>query len=46
MLIVDVDTNNFIDKPEDMSVVIDKVNASITRVILRYPASVLPDIIP
>jgi deoxyadenosine/deoxycytidine kinase len=29
MLIVDVDTNNFIDKPEDMSVVIDKVNASI-----------------
>lgn len=29
MLIVDVDSNNFIDKPEDMSVVIDKVNASI-----------------
>jgi deoxyadenosine/deoxycytidine kinase len=29
MLIVDVDTVNFIDKPEDMSVVIDKVNASI-----------------
>jgi len=29
MLIVDVDTNNFIDKPEDMSVVIDKVSASI-----------------
>jgi deoxyadenosine/deoxycytidine kinase len=29
MLIVDVDTNNFIDKPEDMSVVIDKINASI-----------------
>ena len=29
MMIVDVDTNNFIDKPEDMSVVIDKVNASI-----------------
>jgi deoxyadenosine/deoxycytidine kinase len=29
MLIVDVDTYNFIDKPEDMSVVIDKVNASI-----------------
>ncbi len=29
MLIVDVDNNNFIDKPEDMSVVIDKVNASI-----------------
>ncbi len=29
LLIVDVDTNNFIDKPEDMSVVIDKVNASV-----------------
>jgi deoxyadenosine/deoxycytidine kinase len=29
MLIVDVDSNNFIDKPEDMSIVIDKVNASI-----------------
>jgi deoxyadenosine/deoxycytidine kinase len=29
MLIVDVDTYNFMDKPEDMSVVIDKVNASI-----------------
>jgi len=29
MMIVDVDNNNFIDKPEDMSVVIDKVNASI-----------------
>src|SRR5512133_390170 len=29
MLIVDVDTNNFIDKPEDMSIVLDKVNASI-----------------
>jgi deoxyadenosine/deoxycytidine kinase len=29
ILIVDVDTNNFIDKPEDMSVVIDKINASI-----------------
>jgi deoxyadenosine/deoxycytidine kinase len=29
MMIVDVDSNNFIDKPEDMSVVIDKVNASI-----------------
>jgi deoxyadenosine/deoxycytidine kinase len=29
MLIVDVDNNNFIDKPEDMSVVIDKVNASL-----------------
>lgn len=29
MLIVDVDTYNFIDKPEDMSFVIDKVNASI-----------------
>jgi len=29
MLIVDVDTYNFIDKLEDMSVVIDKVNASI-----------------
>jgi deoxyadenosine/deoxycytidine kinase len=29
MLIVDVDSYNFIDKPEDMSVVIDKVNASI-----------------
>ena len=29
MLIVDVDTYNFIDKPEDLSVVIDKVNASV-----------------
>jgi deoxyadenosine/deoxycytidine kinase len=29
MLIVDVDTYNFIDKQEDLSVVIDKVNASI-----------------
>jgi deoxyadenosine/deoxycytidine kinase len=29
MLIVDVDSNNFIDKPEDMSVVIDKINASV-----------------
>jgi len=29
MMIIDVDTNNFIDRPEDMSVVIDKVNASI-----------------
>lgn len=29
MMIVDVDSNNFIDKPEDMSVVIDKVNASL-----------------
>jgi deoxyadenosine/deoxycytidine kinase len=29
MLIVDVDNYNFIDKPEDMSVVIDKVNASV-----------------
>jgi len=29
MLILDVDNNNFIDKPEDMSVVIDKVNASL-----------------
>jgi deoxyadenosine/deoxycytidine kinase len=29
MLIVDVDSYNFIDKQEDMSVVIDKVNASI-----------------
>jgi len=29
MLIVDVDSNNFIDKPEDMSIVIDKVNASV-----------------
>ncbi|HJZ42012.1 MAG TPA: deoxynucleoside kinase [Bacteroidales bacterium] len=29
MLIVDVDSYNFIDKPEDLSVVIDKVNASI-----------------
>ncbi len=29
MLIVDVDNYNFIDKPEDLSVVIDKVNASI-----------------
>jgi len=29
MLIVDVDSYNFIDKPEDMSVVIDKVSASV-----------------
>lgn len=29
MLIVDVDTYNFIDKAEDLNVVIDKVNASI-----------------
>lgn len=29
MLIVDVDTHNFIDKPEDMSYVIDKVSAEI-----------------
>ena len=29
MLIVDVDSYNFIDKPEDLSVVIDKVNASV-----------------
>jgi deoxyadenosine/deoxycytidine kinase len=29
MLIVDVDNYNFIDKPEDLSVVIDKVNASV-----------------
>jgi len=29
MLIVDVDSYNFIDKPEDMSVVIDKINASV-----------------
>ena len=29
MLIVDVDNYNFIDKPEDLNVVIDKVNASI-----------------
>ena len=29
MLIVDVDSYNFIDKPEDLSVVIDKVNAEI-----------------
>jgi deoxyadenosine/deoxycytidine kinase len=29
LLIVDVDTINFIDKPEDLSVVIDKVNASV-----------------
>ncbi len=29
LLIVDVDTCNFIDKPEDMSVVIDKVNATV-----------------
>jgi hypothetical protein len=29
MLIVDVDSYNFIDKPEDLNVVIDKVNASI-----------------
>jgi deoxyadenosine/deoxycytidine kinase len=29
MLIVDVDSYNFIDKQEDLSVVIDKVNASI-----------------
>jgi deoxyadenosine/deoxycytidine kinase len=29
MLIVDVDSYNFIDKPEDLSVVIDKVSASV-----------------
>jgi deoxyadenosine/deoxycytidine kinase len=29
LLIVDVDNYNFIDKPEDLSVVIDKVNASV-----------------
>jgi deoxyadenosine/deoxycytidine kinase len=29
MLIVDVDSYNFIDKPEDLNVVIDKVNASV-----------------
>ena len=29
MLIVDVDSYNFIDKPEDLSVVIDKINASV-----------------
>jgi hypothetical protein len=29
MLIVDVDSYNFIDKAEDLSVVIDKVNASV-----------------
>ncbi len=29
LLIVDVDSYNFIDKPEDLSVVIDKVNAEI-----------------
>jgi deoxyadenosine/deoxycytidine kinase len=29
MLIIDVDSYNFIDKPEDLSVVIDKVNASV-----------------
>jgi len=29
MLIVDVDSYNFIDKPEDLSVVMDKVNAEI-----------------
>jgi deoxyadenosine/deoxycytidine kinase len=29
LLIVDVDSYNFIDKPEDLSVVIDKVNASV-----------------
>lgn len=27
LLIIDVDTNNFSDKPEDLSIVIDKVNA-------------------
>ncbi|MBN2275665.1 MAG: deoxynucleoside kinase [Bacteroidales bacterium] len=29
LLIVDVDSYNFIDKPEDLSVVIDKVNAEV-----------------
>jgi deoxyadenosine/deoxycytidine kinase len=29
LLIVDVDSYNFIDKPEDLSIVIDKVNAEI-----------------
>jgi deoxyadenosine/deoxycytidine kinase len=29
MLIVDVDTNNFIDRQEDMSIVLDKVSASV-----------------
>jgi len=29
LLIVDVDTVNFIDKQEDLSIVIDKVNAEI-----------------
>jgi deoxyadenosine/deoxycytidine kinase len=29
LLIIDVDSYNFIDKPEDLNVVIDKVNASI-----------------
>jgi len=29
LLIIDVDSYNFIDKPEDLSVVIDKVNAEI-----------------
>jgi deoxyadenosine/deoxycytidine kinase len=27
LLIIDVDTNNFSDNPEDLSIVIDKVNA-------------------
>ncbi|MBN2613010.1 MAG: deoxynucleoside kinase [Bacteroidales bacterium] len=29
LLIIDVDTNNFSDKPEDLSVVIDRVNAEL-----------------
>ena len=29
LLIIDVDNNNFSDNPEDLSVVIDKVNADI-----------------
>jgi deoxyadenosine/deoxycytidine kinase len=29
MMIIDVDHTNFIDKPEDLSLVIDKVNAEL-----------------
>ena len=29
LMIIDVDTSNFIDRPEDMSLVIDKVNAEL-----------------
>jgi hypothetical protein len=28
-MVIDVDSTNFIDKPEDLSLVIDKVNAEL-----------------